>query len=89
MLDKKVKVLANVLFDSQSAQRLQKALGERESLERQKHDHLVATLSRTLETSLAAKIDRTVKDEIRQHVVPCRLSYTVNNLLFLLYYPLL
>lgn len=52
------------------AERLQRALGERAHAEREKHDQLLTTLTRTLEATISAKLERVVKDEIRSVVVP-------------------
>ena len=52
------------------AQRLDKALREKHSGDKKKHEQLQNTLSQTLTTTLSGKLDKAVKAEVKSAVVP-------------------
>lgn len=52
------------------AQRLDKALREKHSGDKKKQDQLQSTLSQTLTTTLSGKLDKAVKAEVKNAVVP-------------------
>ena len=52
------------------AQRLDKALREKHSGDKKRHEQLQSTLSQTLTTTLSGKLDKAVKAEVKSAVVP-------------------
>ncbi|XP_078367719.1 enhancer of mRNA-decapping protein 4-like isoform X2 [Oculina patagonica] len=57
-------------FSKEESQRLDKALREKHSGDKKKHEHLQSTLSQTLTTTLSGKLDKAVKAEVKNAVVP-------------------
>lgn len=52
------------------AQRLDKALREKHSGDKKRHEQLQSTLSQTLTTTLSGKLDKAVKAEVKSALVP-------------------
>ena len=59
-----------VSLTSCSAQRLDKALRDKHSGDKKRHEQLQSTLSQTITTTLSGKLDKSVKAEIKSAVVP-------------------
>ena len=59
-----------VSLTSCSAQRLDKALRDKHSGDKKRHEQLQSTLSQTITTTLSGKLDKYVKAEIKGAVVP-------------------
>ena len=59
-----------VSLTSNLAQRLEKALREKHSGDKKRHEQLQSTLSQTLTTTLSGKLDKAVKAEVKNAVVP-------------------
>ncbi|XP_031552584.1 enhancer of mRNA-decapping protein 4-like isoform X2 [Actinia tenebrosa] len=51
-------------------QRLDKALRERQTADKKKQEHLTSTLSQAVTNSITGKLDKTLKNEMKNNVVP-------------------
>lgn len=65
-----MRINAGVSLTSSSAQRLDKALRDKHSADKKRHEQLQSTLSQTLTTTLSGKLDKAVKAEVKSAVVP-------------------
>ena len=54
----------------QTGQRLNTALQEKSTLDKQKQERLLETVSQTLKQSVTSRLDNTIKSEISTKVVP-------------------
>ncbi|RMX51313.1 hypothetical protein pdam_00004685 [Pocillopora damicornis] len=57
-------------FSREESQRLDKALRDKHSGDKKRHEQLQSTLSQTITTTLSGKLDKSVKAEIKSAVVP-------------------
>lgn len=57
-------------FSREESQRLDKAFREKHSADKKRHEQLQSTLSQTLTTTLSGKLDKAVKAEVKNAVVP-------------------
>lgn len=57
-------------FFREESQRLDKALRDKHSGDKKRHEQLQSTLSQTITTTLSGKLDKSVKAEIKSAVVP-------------------
>ena len=54
-------------------QRIDRVLKEKQTLDKQKQDRLISSLSQTLTTAVNTKLDKLVKNEMKTQVVPSEL----------------
>lgn len=59
-----------VLTSNQSDQRLDKALRERQTADKKKQEQLTSTLSQAVTNSITGKLDKTLKHEMKNNVIP-------------------
>ena len=61
-------------------QKLDRVLRDKQTLDKQRQDRLISSVSQTLTTAVNTKLDKVVKSEMKNNVLPCewvekRLSY--------------
>lgn len=59
-----------ILTSSNPDQRLEKALRERQTADKKKQEHLTSTLSQAVTNSITGKLDKTLKNEMKNSVLP-------------------
>ena len=60
------------VLDISSEQRLDRVLKERSSLDKQRQDKLISTISTTLSTAVKTKMDHLVRNEMKNLVIPSK-----------------
>ena len=52
-------------------QKLDRVLRDKQTLDKQRQDRLISSVSQTLTTAVNTKLDKVVKSEMKNNVLPC------------------
>ena len=54
-----------------SEQKLDRVLKDKQTMDKQRQDRLIASISQTLTTAVNTKLDKVVRSEMKNNVLPC------------------